>query len=148
MGCRTQKALTYFLIINIATQQIYRVIQFKRQGHNKGLQNTKSPDVLSYYIHLYLTDRSRDSSVGIATGYGLDDRGVGVKRPCKVKNFLFSTSPRPALGCTQPPSQWVPGALSPGVKRPGREAVHSLPPSVEVKKIWIYTSTPPYAFMA
>jgi hypothetical protein len=32
--------------------------------------------------------------------------------------------------------------------RPGREADHSSPTSAEVKKMWIYTSTPPYAFMA
>jgi hypothetical protein len=38
---------------------------------------------------------------------------------------IFSTSSRPALGSTQPPIQWVPGALFPGVKRPGREADHS-----------------------
>jgi hypothetical protein len=43
---------------------------------------------------------SRDSSVGIATGYGLDDRGVSVSSPRKVKNFLFCTSSRPALGST------------------------------------------------
>jgi hypothetical protein len=30
--------------------------------------------------------------------------------------------------------QWVPGALSPGVKRPGREADHSFPSSAEVKE--------------
>jgi hypothetical protein len=65
-----------------------------------------------------------------------------------VKNFLFSTSSRPALGSTQPPMQWVPGSLSAGVKRPGREAHHSPPSSAEVKKIWIYTSTPLYVFMA
>jgi hypothetical protein len=70
---------------------------------------------------------SRDSSVGIATGYRLDDRGV--------KNFYFTAS-RPALGSTQPPIQWVPGS-----KAVGR------PTSAEVKKTWIYTSTPPYAFM-
>jgi hypothetical protein len=40
------------------------------------------------------------------------------------------------------------GVLSPGVKRQGREADHSPPASAEVKKMWIYTSTPPYAFMA
>jgi hypothetical protein len=51
------------------------------------------------------------------------------------------------FGSTQPPIQWVPGALSPGVKRPGRGADHSPPASAEVKKMWIYTSTPPYAFM-
>jgi hypothetical protein len=68
--------------------------------------------------------------------------------PCRVKNFLFSTSSRPALGPTQPHTQWVPGALSPGVKRPGREADHSPPTTTEIKKTWIYTSTLPYAFMA
>jgi hypothetical protein len=35
-----------------------------------------------------------------------------------------------------------------GVQRPGREADHSPPASAEVKKMWIYTSTLPYAFMA
>jgi hypothetical protein len=34
-----------------------------------------------------------------------------------------------------------------GLKWPGREADHSPPASAVVKKIWIYTSTPPYAFM-
>jgi hypothetical protein len=36
----------------------------------------------------------------------------------------------------------------PEVKWPGREADHSPPTSGEVKKMWIYTSTPPYTFMA
>jgi hypothetical protein len=43
--------------------------------------------------------RSRDSVVGIATGYGLDDRGVGVRVP--VVSRIFS-SPR----C--PDRLWVP----------------------------------------
>jgi hypothetical protein len=43
--------------------------------------------------------------------------------------------------CT--PNQWVPGALSLGIKRPGREADHSPPSSSEVKNVWSYTSTPP-----
>jgi hypothetical protein len=83
----------------------------------------------------------------MATGYGLDDRGVRVRIPVGSR-IPFSTSSRPTLGPTQPPIQWVPGALSPGVKRPGCEADHSAPTSAEVKKMWIYTSTPPYAFMA
>jgi hypothetical protein len=56
-------------------------------------------------------------------------------------------SSRPALGSTQPPIQWVSGAISVGVKRQVREADYSPPTSVEVKKMWIYISTPPYAFM-
>jgi hypothetical protein len=35
---------------------------------------------------------------------------------------------------TQHPVQWVPGALSPGVKRQGCEADHSPPSSAEAKK--------------
>jgi hypothetical protein len=57
-------------------------------------------------------------------------------------------SSRQNLGSTQPPIQWVSGALSPAVKRPEREAEHSPPTSDEVKKTWVYTSTPPYVFMA
>jgi hypothetical protein len=44
------------------------------------------------FRHLYHCNLSQDSAVGIATGYGLDERGVGVRVPGKVKNFLFSTS--------------------------------------------------------
>jgi hypothetical protein len=91
---------------------------------------------------------SQGSAVGIAIGYGLDDRGVGVRVPVRSKNFLFSKSSRPALGSTKSPIQWVPRSLSPGVKRQGREADHSPPASAEVKKMWIFTSTSPYAFMA
>jgi hypothetical protein len=47
--------------------------------------------------------------------------------------FLFTTASRMALGPTQP-IQWVPEALSLGVKRPGREADHSPPSSAEVKE--------------
>jgi hypothetical protein len=72
---------------------------------------------------------------------GFDSRrGLGI--------FLFTIASRTALGPTQPPTQWVPGAFSLGVKRPGREADHSPPSSAEVKNAWSYTSAPQYAFMA
>jgi hypothetical protein len=48
-----------------------------------------------------------------------------------------------ALGPTQTPIQWIPGALSLGVKRSGREADHSPPSSAEIKNAWRYISTPP-----
>jgi hypothetical protein len=70
-----------------------------------------------------------DSSVGIATGYGLDDQGSILG---KDTFFLFSTASRPALGPTQPLIQWAQGALSRGVKRKERESGHSPPASDEV----------------
>jgi hypothetical protein len=94
------------------------------------------------------TSDQKERLVGIATGHGLDDRGVGVRVPVGINNFNFSISSKPALESTQPPIQWVPGALSPVVKWPEHEADRSPPTSAEVKKIWIYTSPPPYAFMA
>jgi hypothetical protein len=67
--------------------------------------------------------------------------------PVMVRNFHLSISSTPALESTQP-IQRVSGAFSLGEKPPGREADHSPPTSAEVKKTWVYTSTPPYAFMA
>ena len=57
------------------------------------------------YLILYLMFcMGRDSSVGIATRYGLD--GPGIESLCGQD---FPYQPRPALGPTQPPLQWVPG---------------------------------------
>jgi hypothetical protein len=95
----------------------------------------------SFSIHYYVIILRH--IIGIATGYGLDDQGVGVRVP--VGSRIFSSPRRP---------DWLwgsPNLLSngyPGVKRQGRVAAHSPPASAEVKKMWIYTSTPPYAFMA
>jgi hypothetical protein len=47
--------------------------------------------------------------------------------------LLLSITFRPALGPTQPPIQWVPGAVSMGVKHQGHEAGHSPPFSFKVK---------------
>jgi hypothetical protein len=62
--------------------------------------------------------------------------------------FLFTTASETAVGPTQPPIQWVPGALSLGVKWPRREADHSALSSADVNNAWSYTSTPQYVFMA
>jgi hypothetical protein len=59
-----------------------------------------------------------------ATGWMIG--GVGI--------FLFTTASRLALRPIQPLIQWVPGALSLRVKRPGREADHSPPSRAKVKE--------------
>jgi hypothetical protein len=80
-------------------------------------------------------------SVGTPLGYGLDRRGSRVLFPLGLGIFLFTTASRTALEPTQPPIQWVPRALSLGLKRQGSEADHSPPSSAEVKNAWGYTST-------
>jgi hypothetical protein len=77
--------------------------------------------------------KSCDSSVGIALGYGPDDRGSRVRFPAEAGNFSLHHLVQNGSGPTQPPIQWVPGTLSLGVKRLGREADHSPPSSAEVK---------------
>jgi hypothetical protein len=57
--------------------------------------------------------------------------------------FLFTTASKSALGATQPPNRWVPGALSLGIKWMGREAEDSPPSRVEFKNAWSYTSIRP-----
>jgi hypothetical protein len=67
------------------------------QRHNRyGRFGERSP--------LHFVGSGPGSSVGIATGYGLD--GPGIESRCGRD---FSHTSRPALRPTQPPVQWVPG---------------------------------------
>jgi hypothetical protein len=83
--------------------------------------------------------RSLDSSVGTATGYGMDDRGVGVRVPEGSLLHVVQT------GSGVHPTSYSMGI---GSSFPGGETNHSPPTSAEVETMWIYTSTPPYAFVA
>jgi hypothetical protein len=90
----------------------------------------------------FYTERS---AVGIATGYGLDYREVGVLVPVGSRIFTSLYRLERLWG---PPSLLFNGYWGsfPGVKRPRREPDHSPPASAEIKKTWIYTSTPPQVF--
>jgi hypothetical protein len=81
--------------------------------------------------------RNRDSTVGIATGHGPDDRGVGVRIPVGSRIFSFSRRPDRLWG---PPSH-----LSNGYRAlfSRGEADHLHTTSAEFKKTWVYISTPP-----
>ena len=70
----------------------------------------------------------RDSSVGIATRYGLDGPAI---ESWWGRDFLHPS--RPALGPTQPPVQWVQG-LSPGESGRGVVLTTHLHLSAEVMK--------------
>jgi hypothetical protein len=88
------------------------------------------------------------SSVGIATDYGLDDWMIGVQ--FLVGAVIFSLRHCVQTGSGAHPASYLmgTGALSLGVKRPGREADHSPPCSTDVKNEWSYTSISQYVFMA
>ena len=65
------------------------------------------------FNYIYVNNCGPGSSVGIATGYGLDGRGIESRWG---RDFPHLSSP--ALAPTQPPVQWVLG-LSRGKERPG-----------------------------
>jgi hypothetical protein len=57
-----------------------------------------------------------------------------LRKISKYLPYYTASQPiRPALRPTLPHVQWVLEAISPGLKRPGREADHSPPSSAEVK---------------
>jgi hypothetical protein len=80
-----------------------------------------------------LQSESRDSSVGIALGYVLDDRGSRVRFPVGAGNFSLHHLVQNGPGA-HPDSYAVDtGGSFPGGKAAGREADHSSPSSAEVK---------------
>jgi hypothetical protein len=88
------------------------------------------------------------SSVGIALGYGLDDRDSSVRFPAGARNF--SLHHRVQNGSGANPVSYPMGIRGTffGVKRPGHEADHSPPSSAEVKEcVELYLHSH-YAFMA
>jgi hypothetical protein len=76
--------------------------------------------------------------------------GAGISKSLyrRVTSWTAGVRLPQRLRPTQPSIQRVPGSLSQGVKRPGREADHSPPSITEVKKGGAITSTLPYVFMA
>jgi hypothetical protein len=123
---------------NGAKRNAYRILVVKPEG--------KRPLGRSKYRWVGLREIGVGIAVDKATGCGLDDRWAGVP----VGSRIFSSPCRSdrLWGSPNLLSNGYRGALSPAVKRSGREADHAPPASAIVKKMWIYTSTSPYAFMA
>jgi hypothetical protein len=96
----------------------------------------------------YVQRTSRSSSVSIVTTLQAGRPEFDTRRGQLCDFFPFATESRLTLRSTQPNIQWVPGALIPEVKRPGREADDSSPFSAEVKTVRSYISTPQYVCMA
>jgi hypothetical protein len=85
----------------------------------------------------------RNSSVGIALGFGVDDPGSRVRFPAGAGKF--SLHHHVHNGARAHPASYPMGTRG---SFSGGEADHSPPSSAEVKYAWNYTSTPQYVFIA
>jgi hypothetical protein len=92
---------------------------------------------------IYLIFYELSSSFSIVSDYGLDGQG---SIPDGQRIFPLTSASRPALGPNQPPVQWVPGALSPGVKH-GQGVMLTTHPLLvpRLRKSRSYTSCHPNA---
>jgi hypothetical protein len=80
--------------------------------------------------------QSASSSVGIALGYGMDDRGSRVRFPAGAGNFSLHHRVQNGSGAHRTSYPMGTKGTSLGVKRPRGEADHSPPSSAEVKE-WV-----------
>jgi hypothetical protein len=84
----------------------------------------------------------RDSSVGIATRYGLDGPGIESRW-----GRDFPHPPRPAPGPTQPPKRWVPGVSRGKAARRVALFTHThLAP--RLRKEYSYNASPLWGFVS
>jgi hypothetical protein len=82
------------------------------------------------YQHVKVEDEIRHNSVGTATSYGRDCRGIRVRFPARAKDFSLchSSTAHPSF-CTMGTRGFLPW----GVKRPGREDDRLPPSGTQVK---------------
>jgi hypothetical protein len=102
--------------------------------------------IISYYVPTLIPVNDREPRWRSRYSDWLRAGQPRVRVP--VGSRIFTSPHTPALGPTQPTIHWIPEILTPGVKRQGRETDRSPPTSADVRKTWIYSSTPPYVFMA
>ena len=100
VGIGHRESCTYTWGLNV----VHEVCNVKAQGGCLSIRFLVSSKTLPLRLNSY-----RDSSVGTATRYGLDGPGIESRW---VPDFPYLS--RPALGPTQPHTQWVPGLFAGG----------------------------------
>jgi hypothetical protein len=101
-------------------------------GRRSTLQDHTHTNTCTY---IYVAWKRLENLVGIAIGYEMDG-WISIPGRCK-RFFLYFIVSIPIVESTQVPIQW-----STGLKRPGREAVHSSPSIAEVSNSGVIPPLP------
>jgi hypothetical protein len=124
--------------IHLATRYIYCLNAICRCNISSTLHG---PTIKISDFSLKKILMSQEIAVGIAIGYGLNDRGAGVRVPVEARILLSHVV---QTGSGAHPTSCPMGVGSKAVKL---TTLTTPPTSAGVKKMWIYTSTPPYVFI-
>jgi hypothetical protein len=139
--------LSYFHALQTAASYQSATIFQQSSFITRQRKISHEPHVVILYTKINYPNKVQYCHDLCVTGYGPEDRGVGVRVPVGSRIFSSPSNPDGLWGPFNFLSNGYRG-LFPWGKRPGREADHSPPASSDVKKMCIYTSTPSYAFMA
>jgi hypothetical protein len=130
--CPNYKSAAVTYGITATKIKLFRISNRVIQG-KEGCQSISIFSNINYPISIFIYSFLR--YVG-AMGWKIGVLGFSSQRGLGI--FLFITMSRTALEPTQPPIQWLPGALSQGEKLTTH--FHLVLTS---KNVWSYTSTPP-----
>jgi hypothetical protein len=112
------------VLVCLLMSSLLKYISIFQKLHNLVLSSIYRPVSRIFFLHS--NQKGRDSSVGIATCYGLDGPGIG-----SGWGRDFPHSSTPVMGPSQPPIVWVPG-LSRGWR------FQPTPSNAEVKeRVWL-----------
>jgi hypothetical protein len=103
----------------VAFPKILKKIRHMDQIHIENIVLSTLNYIEIFYVNVM---QSWGSSVSIVSDYRLGDRG---SIPAEAKDFPLASVSRPALRPTHSPVQWVPGVVSGGKMRLGRDTDHT-----------------------
>jgi hypothetical protein len=133
--------LSHHACISISSYLLKQLPSFHKTWYEYRVTNGHPLNFIHFYF-LPSVIRSWDTVASIAMGWATN----GSEFRVPVQSRIFSSPCR--LDRFGGPLSLLSSGYGGGVKWQECEADHSPPTSAEVKQMWIYTSTPTYAFMA
>lgn len=109
-----------------------------KQAYHCRYVNSRSKHKISHGVAfevLCILIRNHNNTIGIVAELRA---ASSMSRGSRQELFIFSSTVKSTLDLEPKftPVQWVKGSLTPGLKRPGSEAIHVTSPTAEFKNAW------------